>query len=332
MLTELPESSTTNLTFGAEVWESMVPPAFQFILGVAENAIALVVLIISRKRHQWKPFYRLVLGLALTDGGGILLIGLPVMMRYFSNFKYDFPKPLCDYSSFIITFMATSSAMIVCAMSLDRFMAILYPFKYNVSGKERRANLMLLFVWVLGTLISSLPMVGIGSNVIYYPGSWCFINFVGTSTSDRVNSYIYSIFGLFVLSTTIFLNCFVIIKLCKNVNENRKDLRRRQSTIFNMILLLVFVTVFTLCWGPQIFTILGYAALLNKENPSRDLLLARIAMTNSVIDPWIYILLRKENLRSLHRRFGGFCCKVQSSTVDDRQNDANFYLEQSEST
>ncbi|XP_061196138.1 prostaglandin E2 receptor EP4 subtype-like [Saccostrea echinata] len=330
MQSELNVSNITNLTIVTKIWESMVPPAFQFVLGVAGNAIAVVSLVLSRKRHKWKPFYRLVRGLALTDGGGILLIGVPIMMRYFSNFTYDFPQPLCDYSAFIISFMLTSSAMIVCAMSLDRFMAISYPFKYNVIERERRANIILIFVWVLGTVISSLALIGIGSNVIYYPGSWCFMNFVGTSTLDRVNSYIYSIFGLFVLSTTISLNCFVMVKLCKNVNEKRNDQRKRQSTIYNMILLLVFVIVFTLCWSPQIFLILGYAALLNKENPSRDLLIGRIAMTNSVIDPWIYILLRKENLQALQRRCGRFCCKV-SSTDNDRQSDANFYLEQSES-
>ncbi|XP_062582823.1 prostaglandin E2 receptor EP4 subtype-like [Saccostrea cucullata] len=307
---EMTESPAHNSTFEAKIWESVVPPVFQFVLGVTGNAIALVVLILSRKRHQWKPFYRLVLGLALTDGVGILLISLPVMMRYSSKFTYDFPKPLCNYSSFIITFLMSSSAMIVCAMSLDRFMAILYPFKYNIPGRERRTNIILTFVWILGMIISSLPMVGIGSNVIHYPGSWCFMNFVGTSTSDRVNSYIYSIFGLSVLTTTIFLNCFVMVKLCKSINEKRKYQRKRQSTTYNMILLLVFVTVFTMCWSPQIFLILGYAALLNNGNPSRDLLIARIAITNSVIDPWIYILFRKENLQALHSRCRGSSSKV----------------------
>lgn len=113
-------SSDVNLN-QTKVWESAVPPALQFALGVVANLIALGLLVKSAKYHKWKPFYRLVGGLALTDGGAILLVYPIAIVRYATDFTYDFPKPLCDYSSFIYSLLFTSSAMIVCAMSFDRF-------------------------------------------------------------------------------------------------------------------------------------------------------------------------------------------------------------------
>ncbi|XP_061182327.1 prostaglandin E2 receptor EP4 subtype-like [Saccostrea echinata] len=314
-------SSISNSTTQARVWESAVPPSLQFALGVIGNLISLIVLLMSRKRHKWKPFYRLVVGLALTDGGGILLVYPIVMMRYESDFTYDFPKPVCDYSSFIFTFTPLSSALIVCAMSFDRFLAILYPFKYNIAGKERRTNITLLSIWTFSTFVSSLHLMGLGSSCNFYPGSWCFLNFVGSSTMDRVNSFIYSILGYSILITTISLNIFVIITLCKNIRASKQGLNRKvkKSDVFNMILLLVIVVAFTVCWIPLISIIFAHAAMWIEGNGPRELLVLRFAVTNSVVDPWIYILLRKENLRILQKRCGGFCGKFNLTTESSTQ-------------
>lgn len=246
-------SSGINLN-KTKVWESAVPPGLQFALGVVGNLIALVVLVTSAKSHKWKPFYRLVGGLALTDGGGILLVYPTVMVRYATDFTYDFPKPLCDYSSFIYTFTLISSAMIVCAMSLDRFWAILYPFKYNTNTKNRRTNIMLISIWIAGAFISSLQLMGLGSSFNYYPGSWCFLNFVGITTMDRLSSYIYSLFGLSILLTTIGLNSIVILTVCRGMNSDIRQQqtarRRKKNDIFIVIFLMIIVTVFGVCWTP----------------------------------------------------------------------------------
>ena len=119
------ETNSSGLNLNqTKVWESAVPPALQFALGVVANLIALGLLVKSAKYHKWKPFYRLVGGLALTDGGGILLVYPTVMVRYATDFTYDYPETLCNYSSFIFLLLFTSSAMIVCAMSFDRFLQL----------------------------------------------------------------------------------------------------------------------------------------------------------------------------------------------------------------
>ncbi|XP_062578509.1 prostaglandin E2 receptor EP4 subtype-like isoform X1 [Saccostrea cucullata] len=313
----IPNSTTER------VWESAVPPGLQFFLGVVGNLISLAVLLMSRNRHKWKPFYKLVFGLALTDGGGILAVYPIVMMRYASDFTYDFPTPICDYSSFIFTFTPMSSALIVCAMSFDRFVAILYPFKYNVAGKERRTNITLISIWIFSSFVSSLHLMGLGSSQIYYPGSWCFLKFVGKTTLDRVNSFIYSILGYVILITTITLNLFVIVTLCKNMRASKRGLNRKvkKSDVFNMILLMVIVVAFTVCWIPLISIIFAHAAMWVEGNGPRELLVLRFAVCNSVVDPWIYILLRKENLRILQKRCGagGFCGKFNLTTESSNQ-------------
>uniref|UniRef100_K1R346 Prostacyclin receptor n=1 Tax=Magallana gigas TaxID=29159 RepID=K1R346_MAGGI len=166
-------------------------------------------------------------------------------------------------------FLLTSSAMIVCAMSFDRFMAILYPLRYNNIRKKYRANITLALIWTTAAFVSSLPLMGLGSSILYYPGSWCFLNFVSTSTVDRINSIIYSLLGLMILFSTIFFNGSVIF------------FARIKSKV----------------------VIFGNATKLIIEDDSVDLLAVRLSISNSVVDPWIYILLRREHLIAIKRKF-----------------------------
>lgn len=240
-----------NSTSEPRMWESAIPPALQFAFGVIGNIIALVVLVMASKKHKWRPFYRLVGGLAITDGGGILLVYPTVMVRYATDFEYVFPKALCNYSSFVYTFTLISSAMIICAMSLDRFVAILYPFIYNSGRNGRRASIILGLIWITGGLVSSLQLMGLGSSFNYYPKSWCFINFVEMDTLDRINSYIYSIFGLLILLVTFGVNATVIITVIRNMKSDiRSSKRRQKNDIFIISFLLVIVIVFSSCWAP----------------------------------------------------------------------------------
>ena len=55
-----------------------------------------------------------------------------------------------------------------------------------------------------------------------------------------------------------------------------------------------------------------------------ELLFLRLAVTNAIVDPWIYILLRKETLESVQQIFSIIfqmkCCGVLSRRNSDRQS------------
>ena len=255
-VTEVMAAIINNTTAAntTRIWESAWPPGLQFFFGVVGNLIALIVLCSSSKRHKWKPFYRLVGALALTDMCGVLFIYPTVMIRYASDFTFEFSKPLCNYSSFIHTYVLFASALIVCAMSFDRFLAIIFPYHYNTETKVRRVNIILISIWIFTLMISSLHL-GLGDSKLYYPGSWCFLNFVGATTGERVNLFIYSILGLLILLLTICLNVSVIISVCVNLKQNKLSTSsqrrgRKKNNMFIILFLLVIVAVFITCWLP----------------------------------------------------------------------------------
>lgn len=245
--TLLPRSTTV-------VYDNDVPVILLFILGVAGNMIALIVLCCSAKTHQWRPFHRFVCGLAISDGGGILASYPFAGYQYISHFKYKFSPPLSSYLGFVFMFTLMSSAMIVCCMSFDRFFATFYPFLYNSPRREFRTNVTLGVVWFLAGIISSLHLYGLGSSKCIYPGSWCFLNFIDLdpssdpkSTQNIIYSYIYATTGMIVVLMTIVLNMAVIFFFVRNRVLGK---RSRKRDLHVIVFLVVIVIVLSSFWTP----------------------------------------------------------------------------------
>ena len=262
-----PRMNSSDMTTEHEkISESIYPPALQFAFGVVGNIIALGILLKKSKEHKWKPFYRLVGGLAITDFCGIALVYPAVMIRYGSGFTFEYPKELCEYVSFIWSFSFMSSAMIVAVMSFDRFYAIMFPMKYITRDRGCATNIALVIIWTTSGGICSLHVLGIGSVKSFYPGSWCFMNFVSNARLDRISCIIYFVFGMVVLGTTSTLNFTVIFHLCRKSFLSTKNAilvrnmkqRRRKSDICVIAMLLAIVIVFTVCWVPLMVSIIYF--------------------------------------------------------------------------
>ncbi|XP_056002660.1 prostaglandin E2 receptor EP4 subtype-like isoform X2 [Ostrea edulis] len=259
--TEAVNSTTLPTLTTTHIYENAAPVTLLFVFGVVGNCIALSVLCCSAKTHKWRPFYRFVCGLAISDGGGILASYPFAMYRYISKFQYDFPEPLCE--------------------------------------KELRTNITLGSVWCLSGILSSLHLYGLGSSKNIYPGSWCFLNFIDLepwkpkATQNIIYSFIYAITGVIVVLLTIIINTAVIFFFVRNNARGKKSHRHDLHVI---VFLLVIVTVFTSCWAPLMVNILQHASgSIHGEGPT-ELNFVRMAVMNSVVDPWIYILFRKEVL------------------------------------
>lgn len=259
----------------------------------------------------------------MTDFCGIALVYPAVMVRYISGFTFDFPKELCGFVSFWFSFSFLSSALIVSAMSFDRFLAVTFPILYRVS-KVKRTNIILVVIWIFSACISSLNLVGVGSVKNFYPGSWCFLDFANKGKLERINTYIYSMTGFFILLTTIFLNIAVVFSVTRRPNFSDSDRRRKRKDIFIIVFLFLIVTLFSICWIPLMVRMLINASSSDPKNGPEELLAVRMTISNAIVDPWIYIILRRENLRKILALVQRFRKKENLQTV--------FFTSESNST
>nr|XP_022318323.1 prostaglandin E2 receptor EP4 subtype-like [Crassostrea virginica] len=291
-------NTSVSWTTSVPDWPSPAPASLLLFFGVVGNILALIILCCSARSHKWRPFYCFVCGLAITDGGGVFLSYPIAMVRYASNFQYDFPQPLCDYMAFVLMFTILASAMIVCGMSLDRFLAILYPHIYNTPRKRKRAVLTIAGIWMFSAFISGLHLMAGRKSLSFFPGSWCFLDFV--HDENTAFAFLFSGTGILVLGTTAVLNITVILRVCSNIRQKKKKTKKKD--IYIIVFLMLVVILFSTCITPLLINIFGHVVGAITGNGNFELLSLRLSVTNSIVDPWIYIVFRKDTIDFLQHK------------------------------
>ncbi|XP_029371743.1 prostaglandin E receptor 4 (subtype EP4) b [Echeneis naucrates] len=321
-----------NSTATAGRFQALTIPAIMFIFGVVGNVIAIVVLRISRKEQKETTFYTLVCGLAVTDLLGTLLAS-PVTIATYMKGSWPGGDPLCQYSGFVLLFFFLVQLSIVFAMSVERYLAINHAYCYNRFVNQRLAALTLLAIYISNIVFCALPSLGLGQVKRQKPGTWCFIDWQTNRTSVAAFNLMYAGVNSAIVLATVVCNvmvCGALILMHKrfirrtSLGTDRRriaELRRRRSfgrlagaEIQMVILLIATSAVVLICSIPLVLRIFVNQLYRDQKEESiglnKDLLAIRMASVNPILDPWIYILLRKTVVLKLMEKIKCLFCKM----------------------
>lgn len=324
----------------------MVPtiPSIMFIFGVVGNVIAIVVLCKTRKEQKETTFYTLVCGLAVTDLLGTLLAS-PVTIAIYVKGSWPGEDPLCQYFGFTMLFFSLAGLSIICAMSIERYIAINHAYFYNDYVDQKLAGLTLLGIYISNALFCALPSMGFGKVKKQYPQTWCFLEWRSNVTSDAVFNYMYAGFSSLLILATVICNVLVCVALIRmhrryvrrmslgtdlgrNVDPRRRgrSFGRLAGAEIQMVILLIFTSaVILICSIPLVARVflnqLYKTPVEPKVEKNPDLRAIRFASFNPILDPWIYILLRKAVLLKLIEKIKCLFCKMGART---QQRPGNF--------
>ncbi|XP_073477756.1 prostaglandin E2 receptor EP4 subtype [Aquarana catesbeiana] len=330
MLSSL-NTTLLNSTGGSVTGRSLTIPAVMFIFGVVGNLIAIIVLCKSRKEQKESTFYTLVCGLAITDLLGTCLISPVTIATYLQN-KWPGGPAVCEYSSFILLFFGLAGLSIICAMSIERYLAINHAYFYNHYVDKKLAGLTLCAIYVSNILFCALPSMGMGRSELQYPGTWCFLDLRTNVSIYAAYAYMYAGFNSFLILVTVICNVMVCVALIRmhrqfvrrtslGTDTRISDFRRRRSfrriagAEIQMVIVLIGTSVVVLiCSTPlvvRIFINQLYQPPIEKDISSNlDLKAIRIASVNPILDPWIYILLRKTVLSKVIEKIKCLFCRI----------------------
>ncbi|CAG5123474.1 unnamed protein product, partial [Candidula unifasciata] len=202
---------------------SLSTPIIMTTFGVLGNILALIVLYASRREAQARRtvFFVMLSGLAWTDLIGLISVSPIAIITYANNLTWVGGAPLCRYHGFMMVSFGVVMPLIVCCMSVERFLAIKFSYYYARHITRRKAQLIFLGCWAVTTSFTALPFIGFGSYELQYPNSWCFLNFHRESTVDTVYAAMFSSLNIIAIVITILCNLVVAETLC------RHRLRRR---------------------------------------------------------------------------------------------------------
>ncbi|KAG7514411.1 prostaglandin E2 receptor EP4 subtype-like [Solea senegalensis] len=311
----------------ASVQTAISLPIFMFAGGAIGNLIAIIVLSVSRQERKSSAFYTLVCGLAVTDLLGTCLASPLTIANYLDQHVLR-NQHACEFHSFLLLFFGLTGLSIICAMAAERYLAICCPYTYQRWGVDRRfAQKFLFFIYLSHIFFCCLPMMGMARSELQSSATWCFIDWRTQDPAAAAYSIMYGAVSLLLIMGTIVLNlavCGALLLMRQRTVQRpvtRASVRQRWKALSSaaetqMMAVLVTTSVVVLaCSAPLVVRVFANSFKM-KTDPKADLAAIRIASVNPILDPWIYILLRRSLFRrllSLSRRSSSTRSSASSS-------------------
>ncbi|XDV36353.1 hypothetical protein PO909_006148 [Leuciscus waleckii] len=187
-----------------------------------------------------------------------------------------------------------------CAMAAERCLGVTKPLLHASLVTTARTKLSLSIIWLAALCVALL-----------YPGTWCFIEVLeDTEKADVAFVLLFS--GLGLTSLAIALVCNTISGLTLVLARiRRKPCNRRSAKSHDIEMVVQLVGImFTscICWSPLLIVGLitvkhSYEGSIGDDLATYKTLMimgVRIASWNQILDPWVYILLRRSILQKIY--------------------------------
>ncbi|XP_029292850.1 prostaglandin E receptor 1c (subtype EP1) [Cottoperca gobio] len=294
---------------------------FMMIFGAISNLTALGILAKTRvrfRRQSKSPFLLLTGALLLANLAGHVIPGaFALYLHMGQRHKIQVSKPtkeFCQVFGASMVFFGLCSLLLGCAMAVERCVAITQPFFHAAMVTLGHVWRVVLFMSSLALILAILPLFAVGTYTAQSPGTWCFLPIHGPkSTADTNLALAFSCLGLTALTFSLLCNILSGLALLQarmkshngNTESAARCTRRASSTssslfcsldVEMMVQLAVITVVSCVCWSPFLIHIL--VMQFNQRNSTHEkdgfiLLCLRMASWNQILDPWVYILMRK---------------------------------------
>ncbi|XP_045679556.1 prostaglandin E2 receptor EP2 subtype [Phyllostomus hastatus] len=318
--------------------ESPAISSVMFSAGVLGNLIALALLARrwlgdagrgACRGNSISLFHVLVTELVFTDLLGTCLISPVVLASYARNQTLVALAPesrVCTYFAFAMTFFSLATMLMLFAMALERYLAIGHPYFYQRHVKCRSGLAVLPAIYAVSLLFCSVPLLNSEQYVQYCPGTWCFLKHGRTAYLQ-----LYATLLLLLIVAVLACNFSVIVNLIRMYRRSRRSrcgpsvgsgrggpaTRRRGERVSmaeetdHLILLAIMTITFAVCSLP--FTIFAYMNEKSSRKEKWDLQALRFLSINSIIDPWVFAILRPSVLRLMR---SVLCCRISLRAQD----------------
>ncbi|XP_056140163.1 lysophosphatidic acid receptor 6-like [Lampris incognitus] len=281
-----------------------------FIVGLLFNMVAIYIFACTLKLRNETTTY--MMNLVVSDL--LFVLTLPFRIFYFIRRDWPFGSVLCKLSvSLFYTNMYGSILFLTC-ISVDRFLAIVHPFRSQIIRTKRNAKLACCTVWLIvlsgslptGFLLDTTSPKNANSSFMY-----CFENYSNQqwqSELSKVVVFMETVGFLIPLMINVFCSIMVLQTLRKPQAISRGG-QLNKTKILRMII--VHLLIFCFCFIPYNVNLLFYSLVRTKvlTGCHADSVVRTnypvalcIAVTNCCFDPVIYYFTSETIQNSIKRK------------------------------
>uniref|UniRef100_A0A3B3ZAL4 Thromboxane A2 receptor n=2 Tax=Periophthalmus magnuspinnatus TaxID=409849 RepID=A0A3B3ZAL4_9GOBI len=288
-------------------------------LGILFNVVALIILAKAYNRFRRRSkatFLLFASSLVATDLAGHVINGALVMRRYSDGTTTDITNDTdasCLFLGGCMVFFGLCPLFMGCAMAAERCLGVTKPLLHAQLVTTARTKIALSLIWLVALCVALLPLFNLGTYTYQYPGTWCFIRVSeGTEAQDLAFVILFSGLALSSLASAFVCNTISGIALVR-AKLKKPTCSKSHSTRSNdteMVVQLVGIMVTScICWSPLLVfglmsALRSYSGSLDSDRATyRRLMITgvRMAACNQILDPWVYILLRRAILRRIYQ-------------------------------
>ncbi|KAI2809847.1 hypothetical protein BLOT_000999 [Blomia tropicalis] len=203
-----PEDMIDPFQFNQKFMTIVLTHAITFIIGVIGNSVVIVTWA-SRGKFR-SPTATFLISLACADLL-LLLIFMPLEILEYFVVTWDHDGHICKLSSFVELLSGMSSILNLVAVSVERFLVIVYPIqarRWCTVAKSRRS---LIFVWLLAIIFAAPPVFNKGTtSITYYNNETSITAYYCFEKNDRwaIGFAVYELMTLFVIPAMLMVFCY----------------------------------------------------------------------------------------------------------------------------
>ncbi|XP_051884375.1 leukotriene B4 receptor 1 [Pristis pectinata] len=265
------------------------------LIGIPGNSMVIWVILAKMKKRS--STILLILNLAIADL--VVLITLPLWIYSITN-SWVFGEASCKVLGYLIYCNLYGSVFFIMLMSIDRFMAVIYPFASQKWRKESSICKVVAIVWILAFLFA-VPIILVKKVEVINGKPQCSVREYD-SEAQQITCLTLETFVGFVIPFTVLAICYVYV--ARRVNKMTFKSKNKSEMLIAGI-----VIAFVICWLPyHVFNVIEFASLMVKPNSDASNTLEHIsevgsyvtgalAFISSSINPLLYAFAAK-SLRS----------------------------------
>ncbi|XP_029292134.1 prostaglandin E2 receptor EP1 subtype-like [Cottoperca gobio] len=287
-------------------------------LGIISNIVALFILANAyslQRRRTKATFLLFATSLVVTDFIGHVIPGALVLRLYLSGGvhpeNFNSSDRMCQFLGGSMVFFGLCPLFMGSAMAAERCLGVTKPLLHSSLVTKTRTKICLSAIWLAALCVAMLPCFQLGSYAYQDPGTWCFIKVLSdTQEVDVAFVALFSSLGLTSLAVALVCNTIsgltlVLARLRRKPGSHHSA----KSHDIEMVVQLVGIMVTScICWSPLLIfglmsVIRSYTGTIAEDLSSYKTLMVmgvRLATWNQILDPWVYILLRRTVLRKIY--------------------------------
>lgn len=280
-----------------------------FVVSLPLNIMAILVFVLKMKVK--KPAVVYMLHLAMAD---VLFVSvLPFKISYyFSGSDWRFGSEMCRFITAAFYCNMYASIMLMTVISIDRFLAVVYPIQSLSWRTLGRASFTCLAIWALA-IAGVVPLL-LKEQTTQVPGlniTTCH-DVLNATLLEGYYAYYFSAFSAVFFFVPLIVSTICYVSIIRCLSSSAVTNRSKKSRA--LFLSLAVFCVFLLCFGPTNVLLILHYSFLSQESTTEAayfayLLCVCVSSISCCIDPLIYYYASSECQRYL---YSILCCKESS--------------------